>query len=816
LRSSAMLLRPGDGTAGAPDPVRRHFDGEQKPRVVPFFRDLYLETGRELVGLRAAEHTAQVPALKREEREELFREGIRLPLLFCSPTMELGVDISTLNAVGMRNVPPTPANYAQRSGRAGRSGQPALVMTYCATGNNHDRYYFDRSHLMVAGQVQPPRIDLANEDLVRSHVHAVWLAETGRELRPSMSDVLALNIRGYPIRPDLAVGLRDPGVAERALSRARALLAGVGMDADTAPWWTPSWLDEVVAAAFGSFDLACQRWRQMYATADAELAAAFAAASDASATKEDRQDADLRYRDARQRIELLLNAGNALGQSDFYTYRYFASEGFLPGYSFPRLPLAAYIPGTRGRDSAWLQRPRFIAVSEFGPGALVYHEGARYQVTRISLPRGTGDGDDSAEVVRTEARVCGSCGYHHPRRPGLDRCEQCETELGLPWKDLMQMQTVITRPRQRISADEEERNRVGFDMVTTYRFTPRGGGAGRQNAIAVQVGDVVAHLTYGDAAEVRVTNLGRRDRKNKATRGFWLDLVKGRWLSEAQAIEADPDDDLEGTTRDVQWRAMVTPYVEDRRNIMILRWADEITSEEAVTLRFAVERGIEAVFQLEDSELTSEQLPDVAKHGRSLLVEAAEGGAGVLRRLLTEPDSLACVATEALRIMHVNPDTGQDAADACVRGCYRCLLSYGNQLVHEEIDRRIAIARLRRLAAATVQGVSDHPAAAQRRRTGPAGAKADAGSRVEELLALLLSKGLQAPDDLGLVAAGVRIDLVYRLPGMNVAVLVEQPGIPLPDTTGLIFDGWHVVKAFVEEDFWSIIESNPGVFGQAV
>src|SRR5439155_17137524 len=142
--------------------------------------------------------------------------------------------------------------------------------------------------------------------------------------------------------------------------------------------------------------------------------------------------------------------------------------------------------------------------------------------------------------------------------------------------------------------------------------------------------------------------------------------------------QADEDDDLEAGFEDVQRKALVTPYVEDRRNILVLRWPDKVTAEEATTLQFAIERGIEAVFQLEDSELSSELLPDAAERGRVLLVEAAEGGAGVLRRLQSEPDAMAKVAAEALRIIHIDPDTGDENDSACVRGCYRCLLSYGN------------------------------------------------------------------------------------------------------------------------------------------
>ena len=128
----------------------------------------------------------------RMDREDAFRHG-NLPILYCSPTMELGMDIAELNVVNMRNVPPTPANYAQRSGRAGRSGQPALVFSYCSTGSSHDQYFFKRPEQMVAGAVTPPRLDLANEDLVRAHVHAIWLAETGLSLGKSLKDVLEIS-----------------------------------------------------------------------------------------------------------------------------------------------------------------------------------------------------------------------------------------------------------------------------------------------------------------------------------------------------------------------------------------------------------------------------------------------------------------------------------------------------------------------------------------------------------------------------------------------------------------------------------------------
>ena len=126
ISSSVMTWKAGDGSRPMFDPLRVTRQSEAELRGNEYFIELYKSFADLGSGLEAREHTAQVQADTRQEREEEFRSG-GLPILFCSPTMELGVDIAQLNVVNMRNVPPTPANYAQRSGRAGRSGQPAFV-----------------------------------------------------------------------------------------------------------------------------------------------------------------------------------------------------------------------------------------------------------------------------------------------------------------------------------------------------------------------------------------------------------------------------------------------------------------------------------------------------------------------------------------------------------------------------------------------------------------------------------------------------------------------------------------------------------------
>jgi very-short-patch-repair endonuclease len=441
-------------------------------------------------------------------------------------------------------------------------------------------------------------------------------------------------------------------------------------------------------------------------------------------------------------------------------------------------------------------------------------------VTRVQLPP-----DSAGEVVTYQAHRCGRCGYHHEVAPGNDRCEMCGTALSEPLTGLLPLHTVFTRQRERISSDEEERRRAGFRVVTSYRFQDHGDRPGQLDAIIRDAADApVARLSYGDSATVRRTNLGPTRKPPEEADGFLLDPVTGKWETKNHAA-AEPggsDDDDQPADRCVR----VIPFVQDRRNILVLQLTDPAAEEVAGSVMFALERGIEAVFQLEDSELDSELLPpEDGPRDRMLLTESAEGGAGVLRRLHAEKDALARAAREALRIAHFDPDTGadhggRDPGHPCGKACYDCLLSYRNQLVHELIDRH----RARDLLLAIAGGVTLPTRRGQSRTEQSTALIAQADSNLEErFIQWLKDNGYRMPDQAQVTVTGAyaRPDFVYQRPNAPVAVFIDGP--VHDDKTTAQRDaaaaerledlGWYVIRVRHDDDWHDIAGSNPTVFG---
>ncbi|MGW1926789.1 DUF1998 domain-containing protein, partial [Streptomyces massasporeus] len=184
--------------------------------------------------------------------------------------------------------------------------------------------------------------------------------------------------------------------------------------------------------------------------------------------------------------------------------------------------------------------------------------------------------------------------------------------------------------------------------------------------------------------------------------------------------------------------------------------------------------------------MTAELLPpDDGPRRRILFMEAAEGGAGVLRRIQHDKDALAEAARTALEICHFDRETGEDLGgpsddEECARGCYVCLLSYGNQTHHRRLSRHSARPLLLRLAGARTEREDRGESRSEQFRRlasaadpvreldpspAPTPLEADLGSLVKQgdLLGWLRAKGYRLPDEVDVLvpAAAARPDLVF-------------------------------------------------------
>lgn len=673
---SKVLWKKGNHTTVANDKTSYiALDEEIKIKPNLYFQNLYQEDFSKFPkSYIAAEHTGQIKNEEKIEREEKFNEAIELSALYCSPTMELGIDISSLNIVHMRNVPPSPANYAQRSGRAGRSGQSALVFTYASKVSPHDKHYFADPVKMVAGIVQAPRIDLTNEELIRSHINATVLSFlNATEFKPSLMDLIDSDGGTFKLKANIKSKYQD--VIDSSFYEIKRTVTNVIdgiIELKDTKWFTQDWLENQIRTVPDKLEHSLLRWRKMYLVALRQMNEAHEIKiSPINKDNDVKRLANRSYFLAGERLNLLKNEGSKNSAlSEFYTFRYLASEGFLPGYNFTRLPIRVFLGG-KDRNEA-ISRPRFIGLKEFGPNNLIYHNGGKYEVNRIT------PNDVSLELV--EIKISKETNYaflgkdeakgknQDPITGNQFTASNMDTHT-----NLLELEEAQSENLERISCMEEVRSSEGY--ITEMYFNSVDGLVDATKIKLTIDGDEIMKLFYAPAAKLILLNKKWKRAKDD---GFDIGTKTGFFKTKKNKAKPNPEEPIEN----------IMLYTYDTSDILYIQPIKSLglTEEGVVTMQYALENAVEHFYNIEPVEIAV-KLMGSEENKNIMLYEAAEGSIGVLKDIAKNPAKLRDIFLKAYEICGYDFNTKEDKFPERAKATYDDLLSYYNQIDHIKIDR---------------------------------------------------------------------------------------------------------------------------------
>jgi len=636
-------LCPGIDCDGTVEP----FDPETERS---HYRELY--TSLSPIGLRVEEHTAQLSNAIAAKRQQEFIEG-KINALSCSTTFELGVDVGAIQAVLMRNVPPSPANYVQRAGRAGRrAGSPALVVTF-AQRRSHDLQFFDRPQAMIDGRVAAPVVNIENPAIVRRHLNAMAFAEFEKahydgSTRPHSTVQEFFTPGGTSPSDEMMAWLRtEPAEIGDAVERVVPDGLVDHPDIDVRHW---GWLDgldgDPKIEGRGRLEIAGREIRRELGQLDREIEDAY----------EDRRAGRAKHLEY---VRKSISKARTLDR--------LARVGVLPKYGFP-VDVVALDLGTE--TSVAIDRDLTQAVADFAPGNFIVADKRLWEPIGLKVEAGL-------PLLVHRVAVCSnhSCGARWTWLDELENpppCPSCDTPGGTGSRLIQPRFGFIGRDTGRRPGDQRpakvafatsffddyegprpawNASPVGTRSVRIAtsrqgRITVVNQGPGRGYEICRWCGFIREASSVPLANHDRPTTWGDPKKQTKCD-GFLTRTYLGHWYL-TDSLQIDPG----------------LPF-----------GAAQMSSVVAALLA-----GTEAV-GIAHSDVSGSVSPLGAGHGTIVLYDAVPGGAGHAHRLgEVLPDLF-----RAARALVANCDCGIDTS------CYGCLRSYRNQREHGHLQRQLAL-----------------------------------------------------------------------------------------------------------------------------
>jgi SOS-response transcriptional repressor LexA len=641
--------------------------------------------------LRPEEHTAMVPHDERERLENLFKgDSEAINTFVCTQTLELGVDIGQLDAVLMRNVPPLPANYWQRAGRAGRRHRMAVNITYCRPVS-HDRAYFNDPLKLLTGRVDPPAFNLCNEVMVAKHVWATAITRlhqyTRDPARPG-AEREAVDVILRTCLPDRVSSYLFEGGLVRTrpfdLAPLQQLIEAnlddlcryvesafvQGWPEQDARVVAPATLRHHLTTMVEELKKVLERLNRRLRWARDQINR-LNAVRDREGTLQPEDDALFKRCDALvKRLKGATQRGRreAEGYDDVNTFGVLAAEGFLPGYGLEVGSVlgTAEIPFWRTGAMAFaLPRPASVALREYVPGNLIYANGNRFVARRFHR-----DADEqTAETPVYEVNI-------DRQAVNQTRLAAATASLGAQAIQAISVCDVDLVHQSHISDEEELRFQLPVAVFGLERDQHNGGTAYHWAVQPVQ-------LRRG--VRFRLVNVGatRAIQETPHRYGYPVCTVCGQSVSPLSS----------STQRDNFGRAH-----EERcgRKVMPIGFYADVIAD-ALTLpgcpdqktAYSVLESLRmAAAQVLDMTLEDLQIQVIGHVDRdevdAVLWDPMPGGSGLLDQIC---ERFAEIVVAARAIVEGCPS-------ACEASCIDCLQTFRNSFSHKYLDRKLAAERL--------------------------------------------------------------------------------------------------------------------------